>query len=209
MSNMYEYVKKSRQTKREFILTVLGGKCAICGYDKCSAALDAHHIDPNKKEFTIASNPNKSYEAISNELKKCVLLCANCHRALHAGAIDPVLTSSYDEEKDLASRAYYFSQKGLTPTGEAKIYHCSQCGKQVSKYSEKGLCHECYSLSTRRVERPEREELKNLIRNKPFTHIAESYGVTDNAIRKWCDFYGLPRKKAEIKQYSDEEWQAL
>ena len=51
-----------------------------------------------------------------------------------------------------------------------------------------------------------REELKNLIRTTPFTKIGEKYGVSDNTIRKWCDKYNLPRKAAEIKKISDEDW---
>ena len=43
----------------------------------------------------------------------------------------------------------------------------------------------------------------------PFTQIATYYKVSDNAIRKWCDSYNLPRKKSEIKQYSDQEWQKI
>lgn len=51
-----------------------------------------------------------------------------------------------------------------------------------------------------------REELKDLIRTTPFTTIASQFGYTDNAIRKWCDKFNLPRKKSEINSYSDEEW---
>lgn len=40
----------------------------------------------------------------------------------------------------------------------------------------------------------------------PFTKIGEMYNVTDNAIRKWCDNYNLPRRKKDILQYSEEEW---
>lgn len=54
-----------------------------------------------------------------------------------------------------------------------------------------------------------REELKQLIRTMPFTQIGKKYGVSDNAIRKWCDKYGLPRKVSEIKSYTDEEWTLL
>lgn len=54
-----------------------------------------------------------------------------------------------------------------------------------------------------------REELKNLIRTTPFTRIGEQYNVSDNAVRKWCDKYNLPRKVSEIKQYSDEEWEKI
>ena len=50
------------------------------------------------------------------------------------------------------------------------------------------------------------EELKNLIRTTPFTKIGIMYGVSDNAVRKWCDAYNLPRTKTDIKQYNDIEW---
>lgn len=52
-------------------------------------------------------------------------------------------------------------------------------------------------------------DLKREIRSKTFVSIAREYGVTDNAIRKWCDKYQLPRKKSVIKTYSDEEWEKL
>ena len=65
------------------------------------------------------------------------------------------------------------------------------------------------SLNQRTVTRPLREELKQLIRTKPFTEIGKMYGVSDNAIRKWCDFENLPRKKQEINSYSDEEWKLI
>jgi hypothetical protein len=35
------------------------------------------------------------------------------------------------------------------------------------------------------------------------------YDVSDNAIRKWCDAYNLPRKKSEIKKISDEDWEKI
>ena len=54
-----------------------------------------------------------------------------------------------------------------------------------------------------------REELKILIRTIPFTKIGEKFGISDNAIRKWCDSYNLPRKSTEIKKYTDEEWELI
>ena len=56
---------------------------------------------------------------------------------------------------------------------------------------------------------PDRDTLKKLIKEKPFTQIGEQYGVTDNAVRKWCDRYNLPRRKSEINKYSDEEWELV
>lgn len=59
------------------------------------------------------------------------------------------------------------------------------------------------------VKRPERDELKILIRTLPFTTLGKQYGVTDNAIRKWCIAYNLPKTKKEINKYSDEEWASI
>lgn len=61
-----------------------GGKCQRCGYDITVKALDFHHLDPNEKDFTISNGNFKLAEAIE-ESKKCVLICSNCHRELHAG----------------------------------------------------------------------------------------------------------------------------
>lgn len=59
--------------------------CAICG-EKDIACLDLHHL--RDKEFTISRSINRcSFEKIKKELDKCVVLCANCHRKLHAGHI--------------------------------------------------------------------------------------------------------------------------
>lgn len=56
---------------------------------------------------------------------------------------------------------------------------------------------------------PSRDELKKLIRTMSFTMIGEKYGRTDNAIRKWCDSYSLPRRKSDINRFTDEEWELI
>lgn len=61
----------------------MGGKCSICGYDKCLSALTFHHINPWDKDFEISSK--MSWEAIVQELKKCALVCSNCHAEIHEG----------------------------------------------------------------------------------------------------------------------------
>jgi hypothetical protein len=59
-----------------------GGKCIRCGYDKCIKALEFHHIDPSKKDFTISSDRFHLLDAVE-ESKKCILICSNCHKELH------------------------------------------------------------------------------------------------------------------------------
>jgi hypothetical protein len=62
-----------------------GNRCSICGYDRCSAALEFHHMDPSKKDSGIADLMNKcNFELLRPELDKCILLCSNCHRETHA-----------------------------------------------------------------------------------------------------------------------------
>ncbi len=62
----------------------LGGKCIECGWHGNQAALQFHHTDPKKKDFIIGNVANKNWESIKVELKKCVLLCANCHAIRHS-----------------------------------------------------------------------------------------------------------------------------
>lgn len=99
-----------------------------------------------------------------------------------------------------------------TTVNTRKVY-CKQCGKEISHKNENGLCLDCYKqihmIKVSKENKPTREELKNMIRTLPFTQIASKYKVTDNAIRKWCDSQQLPRKKSEIKQYSDQEWDKI
>lgn len=89
----------------------------------------------------------------------------------------------------------------------AKKYYCIDCGKEISKNSTR--CAECNAKSkTIPIEEMliSREELKHLIRNYPFTTIGKRYAVSDNAIRKWCEKFNLPKKKTEINNISDEDW---
>lgn len=63
-----------------------GGRCQNCGYDRCAEALEFHHIENSEKDFGISARGyTRSWLKIRQELDKCVLLCANCHRELHAG----------------------------------------------------------------------------------------------------------------------------
>ena len=67
--------------RKQMYVDLKGGKCEKCGYNKCKGALDFHHRDKTTKEFAI--NKNLSLERMKDELDKCTLLCANCHREEH------------------------------------------------------------------------------------------------------------------------------
>ena len=64
----------------------MGEVCAGCGLCEPVDALEFHHLDPKTKEFGISTEGiPRRWDKIAAELKKCVLLCANCHREVHAG----------------------------------------------------------------------------------------------------------------------------
>ncbi len=62
-----------------------GGKCSCCGYDKCLAALEFHHVDPKTKSGNSTFWLKWPWHKARSELDACVLVCSNCHREIHAG----------------------------------------------------------------------------------------------------------------------------
>lgn len=73
-----------RKLAKKWVLEYKGGKCAICGYNKCEAALELHHQDPSKKEFSLSDRSlSLDWPQIKKEADKCILICANCHREIH------------------------------------------------------------------------------------------------------------------------------
>ncbi len=74
--------KRLKRIKIEMI-NLLGGRCSKCGYNHCWAALEFHHNTSDKEGNMAHIIKNKSREKALKEGKKCILLCANCHRELH------------------------------------------------------------------------------------------------------------------------------
>lgn len=83
MTNRHRFTLKAR------LVEYKGGRCQVCGYSGCLAALDFHHVDPAAKEFAIGGHHTAGADRLRAELDKCVLLCSNCHRELHT-AIEAV-----------------------------------------------------------------------------------------------------------------------
>lgn len=85
--------------------------------------------------------------------------------------------------------------------------YCLDCGKQISKNAKR--CNQCASKIRTSKSKPPKEELKKLIREKSFVELGKIFGVSDNAIKKWCISYNLPHLKSKIKSYSDLEWEKI
>lgn len=77
-----QYTVSWRIRKREYFIKLKGGCCSVCGYKKSISALHFHHIDPLQKDFNVGGS-NYSFERLTLEVEKCILVCANCHIEIH------------------------------------------------------------------------------------------------------------------------------
>lgn len=190
-------VTAARQKRKQELVYVMGGKCVLCGYDRCIAALEFHHIDKSQKERQLSSGNCYSWDEDIEEVKKCALVCSNCHREIEA--FNLTVSSSFDE-----ARCKEITEK---KNQEKTINQCRNCGKEIDRQAY--YCSECWYVLSRKTQRPYREELKHLIRDNSFTSIAQTFNVSDNTIRKWCKSYNLPHKTTDIKLISHEDWQLI
>ena len=77
-----------RKKKKKELVNYKGGKCEICGYDRCISNLVFHHRDPEKKDFSLsAALPSRSIAALKHEVDKCAMICCRCHGEVHEGLI--------------------------------------------------------------------------------------------------------------------------
>ena len=146
-----------------------GGKCEKCGYNKNYTALDFHHINPSKKDFNIASGSIKSWEKVKQELDKCQLLCANCHREVHQP--NNILTD------ELISNSL-FKEKNNEP------YNCKSCNEKLKFKNKNQLCFSCFHKTRKKINWPSKEELLKELETKSFSQLGRELNVSDNAIRK-------------------------
>jgi transposase len=81
-----EAVSRRRRKVKTTLVTEAGGACAMCGYSRCQAALHFHHIDPSSKEFNISlRGVTLGIDRVRQEVRKCILLCSNCHAEVELG----------------------------------------------------------------------------------------------------------------------------
>lgn len=72
-----------RRSMKIQAIKLLGGKCSICGYDKCVDALEFNHENLQEKEFKLGSGNTMSWKQYKLEALKCKLVCSNCHKEIH------------------------------------------------------------------------------------------------------------------------------
>lgn len=175
MSKQSDHVKKWRSATKERIVESMGGKCQICGYSKCAQSLDLHHKNPAEKEFgmgSIRGNP-KSWVKIVIELRKCALICRNCHGEFHAGITKiPENAAVFNEEY-----ADY-----LTKQREELWDLCPVCGKK--KRTRSLYCSlSCAGIGGGKVNW-KNVDLIELLKTKNKSQVADDLGISEAAVRK-------------------------
>jgi len=81
----YQAQKKRGINRKLELVRKSGGACSICGYKKNLSSLTFHHSPGSAKEFNLdtRSLSNRTLKKVIVELKKCQLVCNNCHAELH------------------------------------------------------------------------------------------------------------------------------
>lgn len=217
-----------QQNFKKQCLDYKGGKCLSCGYNNYQGALEFHHLNPNEKEFHLASVKHNSFNnEIKKELDKCILLCSNCHREIHGNVI------SYDEQtntviknniknliwnptikenislnyEDILSRlknkiSISEIAKDLNISKDYLLILLKNNNIYISKIKEQQDI-----LHPKKIQWPPKEELEKLLWEKPTTYIAKELGVSDKAVEKHIKKLGLtkPPRGYWVKQKNKEK----
>lgn len=81
-------IVQSKKDAKDLALYIHGNRCRVCGYDKCTSALEFHHVLKHSKEFSISKIPEDcTVKDFIEEMSKGIYLCCMCHREYHAGLL--------------------------------------------------------------------------------------------------------------------------
>lgn len=178
-------VKNWRRRTKARIVEAMGGKCVCCGYNRCDSALALHHLNPELKDFSFKSirAVAKSWPKIAAELRKCVLVCHNCHAEIHDG----VRSVLCDVPKFDESFADYRAMERAA--AEDSWDECPGCGKKVPPH-KKHCSTACAHGATERVDWAS-VDLVELRRVFSKRQIATQLGVSDKTVAKRLQMVGL------------------
>lgn len=282
-----EAVLDKRRRNKIALVEYKGGKCEICGYHKCIDALEFHHINKDEKSFGIGNGDTRSLEKLKKEADKCILVCSNCHKEIHAQIREEERNRKIEEmqqnisifkkiQKDNGKHIYSIPNdldieiinnlisEGNTNSEIAKQLNFSlttlkrflskhniinsnnshkmngyniemlkkdmmECGnftaigrkRGISFFALKKWCSrnnlpirldelkkylgiEDIKEYTENNKNITKYELIKLLSKYSFVEIGKLYGVSDNAVRKWCKKYGLPYRRRDVTEFLKE-----
>jgi hypothetical protein len=177
MSKSSEAVKRWRARTKDRMVKAMGSKCQCCGYNTSTNSLAFHHIDPSIKDLSfggLRANPAQ-WSSVVAELRKCILVCNNCHGEIHAGVRRlPDTYQLFDESFAEYKIAF-----------EKLVDKCSICNND--KYSNMKFCsHKCAATSRRKVNWDDVDLLK-LMKDYTIGELEVKLGISNAAIYKRRD----------------------
>ncbi|MBP7966673.1 hypothetical protein KAZ66_00170 [Candidatus Woesebacteria bacterium] len=185
MSKQSEAIKQWRKNTKQKVIIAMGNSCQVCNYNKCNDALELHHLDPSEKEFglgAIMAHPVR-WDKIVDEIKKCILLCSNCHREVHKGiTIIPENYQRFDESLLLTKEA----EEIIQIKAPKEITYCPICNIEKSHFN-KYCSYTCAAKSQKHTKFNWGDiDIVDLIENHQMskTKIAEQLGCSEAAVRK-------------------------
>jgi hypothetical protein len=179
-------VRKWRRRTKEKIVKAMGGKCQCCGYDFCIDAFSLHHLNSNTKETTIANllASHRKWEAIVEELRKCILVCHNCHAEIHAGSRKiPEKFEKFNEEHAI----------GKFDANHEKYDNCPICFAR-KPIKNRYCSRKCFRKSREKLDWSN-IDLENLLKKHGIVQLSKILQVSDNTIYKH-----LKKRKNEQKE---------
>lgn len=154
-----------------------------------------------------------------NRLENLQLLCPNCHSCtdtyrgknidrsaqketseVESRKFEETLASNVDGNLELSQKNYILLEESVETRRErpkARIYgYCAYCGAIINRKDQKYCSQECAhnAISKRPDVLTLLDDFKEL---KSFLQVSKKYGVSDNAVRKWCKLYHILDKVKE------------
>lgn len=183
--NVYAHQKERGLKRKMELIMARGSKCEKCGYDKNISALEFHHIDPSKKEFPldIRHLSNTSMEKIIEESKKCILVCANCHREIHYEELDKErINETLDKFRNEIGDLLEDYKLSLYKMGRCGGSFCPVCGKNFKRVTGKIFCSKECMIKSKNY--PSYEEIhKKYEELGSWEKVASFFGITRKVVR--------------------------
>jgi len=188
MSYQSKRVINWRRHTKERLIDGFGGECCCCGYDKYYGSLSFHHRKKKKKEISISrmlANNICSWEKIIKEIKKCVLVCSNCHGEIHGGI--------RKLPKNIKKFKSNYSPPKMESTGK-----CAICRKDVYKNA---ICcsRSCAALRAKKRATKHIKDfqlIRYIKKGYSYNRISNKFRVSNAAILKRCRKIGIESKFA-------------
>lgn len=221
---MNNYVTEKRRRLKEALVKYKGGKCEICGYNKCINALEFHHLNPNEKEFGLSNGNIKSLERLKKEVEKCILVCSNCHHEIHYA--DKM--AKFEEERKIEeeNEHNYFKLCKLyesKPSNNVKIQLNKEIIEEQLKTYKQGEIAKMNNCSLATLKRflkengltneKEKHKMKYITVNEFIdlfkkhnykkTLVAKELGVKTLALNEFCQRNNIPWHKEQMKEYME------